>query len=283
MRRSSIFRVSLHEFYIETVCNFIIACYHNSRKKKRIDLMIFCVEDDSCIRELMQYALCTAGYETCGFSCAEEVYRALREVTPELILLDIMLPGEDGISILKKLRANSTTAAIPIIMATAKGSEYDKVLGLDSGADDYLAKPFGMMELISRVKAVLCRTRTKASETELRRGGITMDTSAHTVKADGKPVFLTRKEYELLRVFLRYPGYVFSREQLLNSVWGADFAGETRTVDVHIGTLRTKLGACGEIIRTVRGVGYKLEEILLKRVFFARSVLRQPLFSLRPL
>lgn len=221
--------------------------------------MIFCVEDDIGIRELMQYTLQTAGYETQGFSCGEELYDALRETTPELILLDIMLPGEDGISILKNLRDNHLTSAIPIIMATAKGTEYDKVLGLDSGADDYLTKPFGMMELISRVKAVLRRTAPKEPERELRLGGIRMDVSAHTVSAEGAPVSLTLKEYELLKTFLRYPGFVFSREQLLKSVWGADFAGETRTVDVHIGTLRTKLGPCGDAIRTIRGVGYKME------------------------
>ncbi len=221
--------------------------------------MIFCVEDDSSIRELMQYTLQTAGYETQGFSCAEELYDALRQTMPELILLDIMLPGEDGISVLKNLRENNTTSAIPIIMATAKGSEYDKVLGLDSGADDYLTKPFGMMELISRVKAVLRRTAPKDPEPELRLGGISMDTNAHMVTVYGDPVYLTLKEYELLKTFLRYPGFVFTREQLLKSVWGADFAGETRTVDVHIGTLRTKLGACGDTIRTIRGVGYKME------------------------
>lgn len=220
--------------------------------------MIFCVEDDAGIRELMQYTLQTAGYETQGFSCGEELYAALRETMPELILLDIMLPGEDGISILKNLRGDPLTSAIPVIMATAKGSEYDKVLGLDSGADDYLTKPFGMMELISRVKAVLRRAAPK--EPELRIGGICMYTNAHTVTADGNSVSLTLKEYELLRTFLRYPGFVFSREQLLKTVWGADFAGETRTVDVHIATLRTKLGACGDSIRTIRGVGYKLEE-----------------------
>ncbi len=222
--------------------------------------MIFCVEDDAGIRDLMQYTLNSAGYETAGFSCAEELYPALREQLPELILLDIMLPGEDGISILKKLRGLSRTADIPVIMATAKGTEYDKVIGLDNGADDYLAKPFGMMELISRVKAVLRRAVPRSKPDVLQVGELVMNTGTHTVTADGRRVALTLKEYELLHCFMQAPGLVFSREQLLSTVWGTDFTGETRTVDVHIGTLRTKLGACGDRIETVRGVGYRMEE-----------------------
>ena len=222
--------------------------------------MIFCVEDDTSIRDLMQYTLNAAGFETQGFSCAEELYDALRSNIPELILLDIMLPGEDGLSILKKLRTQSRTSDIPIIMATAKGAEYDKVIGLDSGADDYLAKPFGMMELISRVKAVLRRTATKSSADVLRIGNLVLNKDTHTVLADGNKIVLTLKEYELLSTFMSNIGYVFSREQLLQGVWGSDFTGETRTVDVHIGTLRTKLGSCGDYIRTIRGVGYKMEE-----------------------
>lgn len=221
--------------------------------------MIFCVEDDTSIRDLMQYTLNTAGFETQGFSCAEELYDALRSNTPDLILLDIMLPGENGISVLKKLRTQSRTSDIPVIMATARGAEYDKVIGLDSGADDYLVKPFGMMELISRVKAVLRRVLPKNSENVLQVGSLVMNNDSHTVSADGNKVELTLKEYELLAELMSNIGYVFSREQLLQKVWGGDFVGETRTVDVHIGTLRTKLGTCGDYIQTVRGVGYKME------------------------
>ncbi len=222
--------------------------------------MIFCVEDDTSIRDLMQYTLNSVGYETEGFSCAEELYAALRDEIPELILLDIMLPGEDGLSILRKLRMQSRTSDVPIIMATAKSAEYDKVIGLDSGADDYLAKPFGMMELISRVKAVLRRTAPKSSAEVLHVGNLVLNKESHTVLANGNKIVLTLKEYELLLTFMSNIGYVFSRESLLQSVWGSDFTGETRTVDVHIGTLRTKLGTCGDYIQTVRGVGYKIEE-----------------------
>ena len=179
---------------------------------------------------------------------------------PKLILLDIMLPGEDGISILKKLKAQSTTADIPVIMATAKGTEYDKVIGLDLGADDYLAKPFGMMEMVSRVKAVLRRAYKDEKTDIVAVGKLTLNPQTHTVRADGEKVILTLKEFELLHKFMRHPGRVYSREQLLSDIWGADYVGETRTVDVHIGTLRTKLGECGEYIDTVRGVGYRLEE-----------------------
>lgn len=222
--------------------------------------MIFCVEDDTSIRNLMLYALDSAGFETQGFSCAEELYNALHNSIPDLILLDIMLPGEDGLSILKKLRMKSRTSDVPVIMTTAKGTEYDKVIGLDLGADDYLAKPFGMMELISRVKAVLRRAVPKNSADILHIGNLVLNKDTHTVLSNGNKIVLTLKEYELLSTFMSNIGYVFSREQLLQGVWGSDFTGETRTVDVHIGTLRTKLGICGEYIQTVRGVGYKMEE-----------------------
>lgn len=222
--------------------------------------MIFCVEDDGSIRNLMLYTLSAAGFEAAGFPDGEELFRALRETTPELILLDIMLPGEDGITILKRLRSQSATSQIPIVMASARGTEYDKVIGLDLGADDYLAKPFGMMEMVSRVRAVLRRTGQTSPGKLLQSGGIVMDTSRHTVEVDGQRIELTRKEYELLETFLENIGIAFSRDQLLQQVWGADFAGETRTVDVHIGTLRTKLGACGSCIETVRGVGYRMED-----------------------
>ena len=222
--------------------------------------MIYCVEDDAGIRDLMIYTLQASDLQAKGLPDADAFWAAMEKEKPKLILLDIMLPGEDGISILKKLKAQSTTADIPVIMATAKGTEYDKVIGLDLGADDYLAKPFGMMEMVSRVKAVL-RRAYKDEKTEIVAvGRLTLNPQTHTVKADGEKVILTLKEFELLHKFMRHPGRVYSREQLLSDIWGADYVGETRTVDVHIGTLRTKLGECGEYIDTVRGVGYRLEE-----------------------
>lgn len=222
--------------------------------------MIFCVEDDAGIRDLMIYTLNASGFRAVGFENAREFYAALADDTPELIMLDIMLPGEDGISILKRLKADARAADIPVIMATAKGNEYDKVIGLDLGADDYLAKPFGMMEMASRVRAVLRRSGRAAEKQQLIRiGGLEMNLGEHIVTADGIRIQLTLKEFELLRTFMTSPGRAFTREQLLSSVWSEDFLGETRTVDVHVGTLRQKLGACGKYIRTVRGVGYKLE------------------------
>ena len=222
--------------------------------------MIFCVEDDAGIRDLMIYTLNASGFRAVGFENSREFYAALADDTPELIMLDIMLPGEDGISILKRLKADARTADIPVIMATAKGNEYDKVIGLDLGADDYLAKPFGMMEMASRVRAVLRRSGRAAEKQQLIRvGGLEMNLGEHIVTADGIRIQLTLKEFELLRTFMTNPGRAFTREQLLSSVWSEDFLGETRTVDVHVGTLRQKLGSCGKYIRTVRGVGYKLE------------------------
>lgn len=222
--------------------------------------MIFCVEDDAGIRDLMIYTLNASGFRAVGFENAKEFYAALADDTPELIMLDIMLPGEDGISILKRLKADARTADIPVIMATAKGNEYDKVIGLDLGADDYLAKPFGMMEMASRVRAVLRRSGRAAEKQQLIRvGGLEMNLGEHIVTADGIRIQLTLKEFELLRTFMTNPGRAFTREQLLSSVWCEDFLGETRTVDVHVGTLRQKLGFCGKYIRTVRGVGYRLE------------------------
>ena len=222
--------------------------------------MIFCVEDDAGIRDLMIYTLNASGFRAVGFENAKEFYTALADTVPELIMLDIMLPGEDGISILKRLKADARTADIPVIMATAKGNEYDKVIGLDLGADDYLAKPFGMMEMASRVRAVLRRSGRAAEKPQLIRvGSLEMDLNEHSVTADGIRVQLTLKEFELLRTFMTNPGRAFTREQLLSSVWCEDFLGETRTVDVHVGTLRQKLGSCGKYIRTVRGVGYRLE------------------------
>lgn len=222
--------------------------------------MIYCVEDDAGIRDLMIYTLQASDLQAKGLPDADAFWAAMEKEKPKLILLDIMLPGEDGISILKKLKAQSTTADIPVIMATAKGTEYDKVIGLDLGADDYLAKPFGMMEMVSWVKAVLRRAYKDEKTDIVAVGKLTLNPQTHTVKADGKKIILTLKEFELLHKFMRHPGRVYSREQLLSDIWGADYVGETRTVDVHIGTLRTKLGECGEYIDTVRGVGYRLEE-----------------------
>ena len=220
--------------------------------------MIYCVEDDNGIRDLMTYTLAVSGYEAKGFPDSRGLSAAVR-VRPELIMLDIMLPGEDGITILKKLRENSATADIPVIMATAKGTEYDKVIGLDLGADDYLAKPFGMMEMVSRVRAVLRRSAPHSSGV-LTVGPIALDVVRHRVTVGGNEVTLTLKEFELLRLFAENKGVVFTRDQLLAHIWGVDYIGETRTVDVHIGTLRTKLGDAGELIETVRGVGYRMEE-----------------------
>lgn len=222
--------------------------------------MIFCVEDDKSIRDLVIYTLTAVGYEAEGFATGEEMFKALEKTSPQIIMLDIMLPDEDGLAILKKLKSDPMTEDIPIIMATAKGTEYDKVVGLDLGADDYLAKPFGMMEMISRVKAVLRRSAPKEKTDLLRMGKLELDEKRHTVSADGTQIQLTLKEYELLRVFMKNPGIVFSRDSLLSIVWGINFIGESRTVDVHIGTLRTKIGECGNYIETVRGVGYKMEE-----------------------
>lgn len=221
--------------------------------------MILCVEDDSGIRDLMIYTLASAGFEAKGLNCGEELFDALKTEKPQLIMLDIMLPGEDGIEILKQLRNNTATADIPIIMATAKGTEYDKVIGLDLGADDYLAKPFGMMEMVSRVRAVLRRTEQKETPKILQVGNLMINTGEHTVFVNGERVQLTLKEYEVLKKFMENLGLVFTRDQLLQSVWGDGYIGETRTIDVHIGTLRTKLGACGDYIETVRGVGYRME------------------------
>lgn len=220
--------------------------------------MIYCVEDDNGIRDLMIYTLNASGFEAKGFSQAEEFYAALKNEMPELVMLDIMLPGEDGISILKRLRADSATRNLPVIMASARGMEYDKVLGLDNGADDYIAKPFGMMEMVSRVKAVLRRCEPEKTNSA-KAGNIEIDSERHKVTVNGNEVVLTLKEFELLKLLCENEGVVFSREKLLAKIWGVDFMGETRTVDVHIGTLRTKLGKAGEMIETVRGVGYRLE------------------------
>lgn len=223
--------------------------------------MIYCVEDDPNIRDLIIYTLKSSGFEASGFEDAAQFQKAMASSRPELILLDIMLPGEDGLSVLSKLKKNEDTREIPVIMVTAKGSEYDKVTGLDSGADDYIAKPFGMMEFISRVKAVLRRSDRKNTEHAqdiLTCGAITLNVQQHTVRANGQEVILTYKEFELLRCLLESQGIVMSRDTLLSNIWGYDFDGETRTVDVHVRTLRQKLGKYGDIIDTVRGVGYRI-------------------------
>lgn len=221
--------------------------------------MIYCVEDDNAIRDLMLYTLGASGFQAKGFPDSTGFWQAMTEEKPELILLDIMLPGEDGITVLKRLRAASATANIPVIMATAKGSEFDKVIGLDTGADDYLVKPFGMMEMVARIKAVMRRTAPKTDQV-LTCGDIVLDEVRHIVTVDGKQVVLTLKEYELLKLLMENAGQVFTRDILLSRIWGQDYLGETRTVDVHIGTLRTKLAKDGEKIETVRGVGYKMVE-----------------------
>lgn len=223
--------------------------------------MIFCVEDDEEIRNMVMYTLEASGFEVQGFENGKTFFSALLMNRPDLILLDIMLPDMDGISILKRLKKDKATKDIPVIMATAKGTEYDKVIGLELGADDYLAKPFGMMEMVSRVKAVLRRTQPESDQKVLEVGGLALDLNGHIVKVDGQRVQLTLKEYELLRLFMENIGRAFTREQLLLKIWESDYFGETRTVDVHIGTLRTKLGEYGKMIRTVRGVGYRMEPL----------------------
>ncbi|GFH90374.1 MAG: response regulator transcription factor [Lachnospiraceae bacterium] len=222
--------------------------------------MIFCIEDEESIRDLMIYTLNGAGFDAKGFSDGKGFFEALQQERPRLILLDIMLPGEDGISILKRLRSKEETAGIPVMMATAKGTEYDKVMGLDLGADDYLVKPFGMMEMISRIRAVLRRTEAgyKDKGKILQMGALELNPETYAVSADGERVQLTLKEHKLLRILMENPKRVFTRDQLLESVWGIEYAGETRTVDVHVATLRTKLGQCGSYIETVRGVGYRI-------------------------
>ncbi|MCI2056770.1 MAG: response regulator transcription factor [Oscillibacter sp.] len=221
--------------------------------------MIYLLEDDNSIRDLVIYTLTSQGLEARGFPAPSAFWKAVAEETPTLVLLDIMLPEEDGLSILKKLRAGAKTARTPIILLTAKSTEYDKVLGLDGGADDYVAKPFGMMELLSRIRALLRRTADQ-QETVLTHGALRVMPGKHLVETDGQSVTLTQKEFELLCLLMRSPGEVFSREQLISQVWGYAFAGETRTVDVHVRTLRQKLGTAGDCIETVRGYGYKISE-----------------------
>ena len=222
--------------------------------------MIYCVEDDDNIRELVIYTLETTGLKAKGFADGAAFMEALAFDTPELILLDIMLPGDDGMVLLKKLKSSSKTKDIPVIMVTAKGSEYDKVIGLDSGADDYVTKPFGMMELVSRIKAVLRRSRKTEEKSLIELSGVCMNIKKHEVTVNGKEVALTLKEFELLEKLMLNKGIVLTRDQLLTEIWGYDFDGETRTVDVHVRTLRQKLGEKGDLVQTVRGVGYRVGE-----------------------
>ena len=222
--------------------------------------MIWCVEDDASIRDIEVYALQSTGFEARGFEDGTSFWDALQGAAlPELVVLDVMLPGIDGIELLRRMRADSRLAELPVVMATARGAEYDKIQGLDLGADYYLTKPFGVMELVSCVKAVLRRVQPKAVEHLLKTGGLFVNLDEHTVSADGARVELTYKEFELLKLFLSHPGVAWTREKLMEQVWGTDYCGETRTVDMHIRTLRQKLGRYGDRIETVRGVGYRWE------------------------
>ena len=221
--------------------------------------MIWCVEDDASIRDIEIYTLTSTGFEARGFADGVSFWSALQTQKPDLVVLDVMLPGVDGIELLQRMKASAELRTIPVVMATAKGAEYDKIRGLDLGADYYLVKPFGVMELVSCVKAVLRRCRPNKAAHLLRSGGLVVDLDAHTVTVDGARVALTYKEFELLRLFLAHPGMAFTRDQLFQEVWGMDFCGETRTVDMHIRTLRQKLGPYGRRIETVRNVGYRME------------------------
>ena len=220
--------------------------------------MIYLLEDDDSIRELVTYTLNSQRMEARGFSRPSEFWEAMEEEIPSLLLLDIMLPEEDGRHILKKIRSHSETKALPIIMLTAKGSEYDTVLGLDSGADDYVPKPFRMMELLSRIRALLRRTEKQEEDVSYREGVLYVCPSHHIVKVNDQEVVLTLKEFELLCLLISEKGRVFTRAQLLDKIWGYEFDGESRTVDVHIRTLRQKLKEAGDYIETVRGIGYKI-------------------------
>ena len=221
--------------------------------------MIFCVEDDASIRDIELYALRSAGLEAEGFTDGAAFWQALQSEKPDLVVLDVMLPGIDGTELLGRMRASTSLRRIPVIMATAKGAEYDRVRALDGGADDYLTKPFSVIELVSRVKAVLRRCQPEKAAHLLRSGGLIVDLNAHTVTVDGARVALTYKEFELLCLFLSHPGMAFTRDQLFQEIWGMDYCGETRTVDMHIRTLRQKLGPYGRRIETVRNVGYRME------------------------
>lgn len=221
--------------------------------------MIWCVEDDASIRDIEVYTLSSTGFDARGFEDGVSFWAALQTEKPDLVVLDVMLPGVDGIELLQRMKASAELRTIPVVMATAKGAEYDRIRGLDLGADYYLVKPFGVMELVSCVKAVLRRCRPDKAAHLLRSGGLVVDLDAHTVTVDGARIALTYKEFELLRLFLSHPGMAFTRDQLFQEIWGMDYCGETRTVDMHIRTLRQKLGPYGRRIETVRNVGYRME------------------------
>lgn len=221
--------------------------------------MIWCVDDDNTIRDIEVYTLTQTGFEAKGFSDGNSMLEALKNEKPDLIVLDIMLPGKDGVDVLKEIRSNTETCKILVIMATAKGTEMDKIQGLDMGADDYLVKPFGVMEMVSRIKAVLRRCQCPDKDEVLRVGEISLSDKERTVTVNDKNIVLTYKEFEILKLFMNNPGIVLSRDRLLSEVWGIDYLGETRTVDMHIKTLRQKLGSAASCIETVIGVGYKME------------------------
>lgn len=221
--------------------------------------MIWCVDDDNTIRDIEVYTLTQTGFKAKGFSDGASVLEALKSEKPELIVLDIMMPGKDGREVLKEIRNSPATRKIPVIMATAKGTEMDKIQSLDTGADDYLVKPFGMMEMVSRIKAVMRRCNAEEKEETISVGEITLSDKKHLVTVNGENISLTFKEFEMLKLFMQNPGIVFSRNTLLSEVWGVDYLGETRTVDMHIKTLRKKLGDSGRRIETVIGVGYRME------------------------
>lgn len=224
--------------------------------------MIWCVEDDASIRDIEVYTLSSTGFDARGFEDGVSFWSALQTEKPDLVVLDVMLPGVDGIELLQRMKASAELRTIPVVMATAKGAEYDRIRGLDLGADYYLVKPFGVMELVSCVKAVLRRCQPEGDSSILRSGEVSLDTRAHTVLSGGERVDLTYKEYELLRLFLSHPGTAYTRDRLMELVWGMDYCGESRTVDMHIRTLRQKLGKAGAHITTVRGVGYRWEETI---------------------
>ena len=221
--------------------------------------MIWCVEDDASIRDIEVYTLTSTGFDARGFDDGVSFWSALQTQKPDLVVLDVMLPGVDGIELLQRMKASAELRTIPVVMATAKGAEYDRIRGLDLGADYYLVKPFGVMELVSCVKAVLRRAKPQRVEHLLQTGGLVVNLDGHTVTADGEKVALTFKEFELLKLLLSQPGIVFTRDKLMEEVWGTDYCGESRTVDMHVRTLRQKLGSYGDRIETVRGVGYRLE------------------------
>jgi len=221
--------------------------------------MIWCVEDEASIRDIEVYSLQSTGFEARGFEDGTSFWEALQAEQPELVVLDVMLPGVDGIELLRRMKASVRLCDIPVVMATAKGAEYDKIQGLDLGADYYITKPFGVMELVSCVKAVLRRCAPKQVDHLLKTGGLIVNLDEHTVTVDGERVILTYKEFEVLRLILSHPGMAFTRDQLMEEVWGMDYCGETRTVDMHIRTLRHKLGSYGDLIETVRNVGYRME------------------------